>query len=133
MLLRRELTRIGLRYRVDVAALPGRPDVVLSRARIALFCDGDFWHGRNWRARKAKLSQGSNSAYWLAKIGTNRKRDRLHNRALERQGWLVVRVWESTVKANPALVAERIARLARQRARLSDQGKALPTSVLQAD
>jgi DNA mismatch endonuclease (patch repair protein) len=106
---------------------------VLARPRIALFCDGDFWHGHNWRARKAKLSRGSNSAYWLAKIATNRQRDRLHNRALEREGWLVLRVWESTVKTNPARVAAFVARLARQRVQRGECGAALTPGVLQVE
>jgi DNA mismatch endonuclease (patch repair protein) len=133
ILLRRELARMGLRYRTDVGALPGRPDVVLARARIALFCDGDFWHGHNWRAQKAKLSRGTNGGYWLAKIGTNRKRDRRHNRVLQQQGWLVLRVWESTVKANPTRVGQLVARLAQQRVRQSERGAALSAGILQVE
>jgi len=105
----------------------------LARARIALFCDGDFWHGYDWRTRKAKLSRGSNGAYWLAKIATNRKRDRLHNRVLQQQGWLVLRVWESTVKANPTRVGQLVARLARQRVRQGERGAALTAGVLQVE
>src|SRR5438045_3086924 len=66
--LRRALKRLGLRYRINVSVLPGRPDVVFADSRVAVFCDGDFWHGRAWRTRRVKLMGGSNSRYWVAKI-----------------------------------------------------------------
>src|ERR1700689_3766304 len=75
LLLRRTLKSRGLRYRVDVADLPGRPDIVFVNARVAVFCDGDFWHGRDLAARQAKLARGHNPAYWLAKIRGNVERD----------------------------------------------------------
>src|SRR5437667_9572629 len=65
--LRRELWKSGLRFRANVKTLPGRPDIVFSQAKVAVFCDGDFWHGRNWRTVKKKLSRGWNSGYWQAK------------------------------------------------------------------
>src|SRR5437899_1838735 len=58
--LRREFSRIGLRFRKNVASLPGKPDIVFLRARVLVFCDGDFWHGRNWRALRKKLLRGAN-------------------------------------------------------------------------
>ena len=73
--LRRALWRAGHRYRKNVATLPGKPDIVFVRARLAVFCDGDFWHGRNWPERKAKLEQGHNPGYWVAKIERNMERD----------------------------------------------------------
>src|SRR6266446_6323651 len=69
--LRRALWAAGFRYRKNVSDLPGRPDIVFLRARIAVFCDGDFWHGRDWESRRQKLGRGTNSAYWLAKIQAN--------------------------------------------------------------
>jgi DNA mismatch endonuclease (patch repair protein) len=111
MLLRKALWRRGHRYRVQSSKLPGRPDIVLARYRVIVFCDGDFWHGRNWRQRKKKLSGGWNAEYWVAKIGRNRTRDRVVNRTLRMIGWRVIRVWESDVKRDPDQVAEKISKL----------------------
>ncbi|HTU18668.1 MAG TPA: very short patch repair endonuclease [Gemmataceae bacterium] len=105
LLLRRAVWRLGLRYRKHVSNLPGNPDLVFRRARVLVFCDGDFWHGRNWHKLKAQLKRRHNAAYWLAKISRNRERDR-HNAAfLEAQGWLVLRFWESDIKKDPASAA----------------------------
>lgn len=109
-LLRSELWRLGLRFRKNVSSLPGKPDVVFRRERVAVFCDGDFWHGKNWEARRRKLRKGSNSKYWVAKIQSNIDRDRSDNRKLERLGWRVVRVWESQILADPANHARRVHR-----------------------
>ena len=97
MLLRRELRRRGLRYRLHSGNLPGRPDIVFLRQRIAVFCDGDFWHGRDLAARLAKLARGHNAEYWVAKVRRNTERDRDQTRALEESGWLVLRFWESDI------------------------------------
>jgi DNA mismatch endonuclease (patch repair protein) len=108
VLLRSALRARGVRYRSNVNSLPGCPDLILVQHRIAVFCDGDFWHGRNWAVRKSKLGAGWNAAYWVAKIERNRQRDREVTRALKRIGWRVIRVWESDVRGNPGRVARRI-------------------------
>ncbi len=105
LLLRRALWRLGLRYRKHAAHLPGKPDLAFASARLAVFCDGDFWHGRDWRRLRARLAKRHNPEYWLAKIGRNRARDRENNAALERQGWAVLRLWESDIKRAPAEAA----------------------------
>lgn len=102
LLLRQALWSAGLRYRKNPADLPGKPDVVFPRAKLAVFCDGDFWHGRNWEARRAKLSLGHNAEYWLAKIERNMQRDAEVTAALHEAGWLVLRFWESDVKRDVA-------------------------------
>lgn len=119
MKLRRALWRLGLRYRVDVAELPGRPDVVFRREKVAVFCDGDFWHGRGLDARIAKLAKGHNAPYWVAKIQTNVARDRRNEEALREAGWLVLRYWESDVLCESNVIAAKIleAVLARREAR----------------
>jgi DNA mismatch endonuclease, patch repair protein len=106
--LRRQLWRLGVRYRVDVRDLPGRPDIVLPRARIAIFCDGDFWHGRDLDARIAKLKRGHNAPYWVAKIAGNVARDRRNDEALAAAGWYVMRFWESDIHRDTTTIAERI-------------------------
>lgn len=107
VLLRRALTALGVRYRLHAKSLPGCPDLVIPGARIAVFCDGDFWHGRQWRQRRRKLQTGSNASYWIQKIRANVRRDRRNTRALCHMGWRVIRVWESDILEN----ADRQARL----------------------
>jgi DNA mismatch endonuclease, patch repair protein len=108
ILLRAALRAAGVRYRSNVKTLPGCPDLVLVRNRIAVFCDGDFWHGRHWAKRKTQLLAGWNSTYWVAKIARNRERDRVVTRALRERGWHVIRVWESEVRRNPERAAAKI-------------------------
>lgn len=115
LLLRSALWRLRLRYRVDVARLHGRPDIVFVVARVVVFCDGDFWHGRDWPTRRRKLRQGSNAPYWIEKIRTNMARDRARTAVLEREGWRVLRVWEGDILADPHRQALRIARVVRSR------------------
>jgi DNA mismatch endonuclease, patch repair protein len=115
--LRRALFAEGLRYRLHARHLPGRPDIVFPRARVAVFCDGDFWHGRNWRSRRQKLARGSNSSYWIAKIHANMLRDRRHDRELAARGWLVVRIWETDIVSDPTQQVKLVLRAVRTRAR----------------
>lgn len=104
-ILRSQLWRQGFRFRKNVLDLPGAPDVVFSRQRVAVFCDGDFWHGRNWEERRRKLEKGANPGYWIAKIESNRRRDQRQAAALRRLGWKVLRLWESDIKADPMAAA----------------------------
>jgi len=98
LLLRRALWAAGLRYQKNADDLAGKPDLVFRGARVAVFCDGDFWHGRHWERRRAKLLAGNNPAYWVAKIERNMTRDLLNTAQLERAGWRVVRFWELDIK-----------------------------------
>jgi DNA mismatch endonuclease (patch repair protein) len=98
----------GCRYRKNLGTLPGRPDVVFPGAKIAIFCDGDFWHGRDWELRRQKLSQGSNAGYWLAKIQRNMERDQQNNQRLQEAGWTVLRFWESEVRSDPEGAAQKV-------------------------
>ncbi|MGH8544866.1 MAG: very short patch repair endonuclease [Gammaproteobacteria bacterium] len=115
LVLRAALRGLGLKYRVGHRTLPGHPDIVFPEHRVAVFCDGDFWHGRDWARRRAKLAKGSNSSYWVAKIGGNRARDRHVTRSLKLLGWQVVRVWESEVRGDADRIAHQIAELLAQR------------------
>jgi DNA mismatch endonuclease (patch repair protein) len=110
LVLRRQLWAQGLRYRKHVTGLPGRPDIVFRAARVIVFCDGDFWHGRNWEERKRKLEVGHNAPYWLAKIERNMERDRARTALLESEGWTVLRFWETDVLRDPRSAADRIQR-----------------------
>jgi DNA mismatch endonuclease (patch repair protein) len=91
-----------------VAGLPGIPDLVFKRVRLAVFCDGDFWHGRDWLALRAKLLQRHNADYWVAKIERNRERDREQTSRLTGEGWLVLRFWESDIVSDPAAVVSQV-------------------------
>lgn len=104
-----ELRRMRLTFRRNVVSLPGKPDVVFVRQQLAVFCDGDFWHGRKWSVRSEKLARGSNAEYWVAKIEANIARDRRHRAKLRRAGWRVIRLWESDILRNPKLVAGKVA------------------------
>lgn len=115
LLLRRALWRLGCRYRKNVRNLSGKPDIVFPGPRVAVFCDGDFWHGKDWASRRRKLQDGHNADYWVAKIERNMERDRSHTAALEAEGWVVVRVWESDVRRDPDTIAESIAKIVRAR------------------
>lgn len=104
-LLGRSLFRLGLRYRKNVRTLPGCPDFVFAHSRVVVFCDGDFWHGRDWENRRAKLARGTNAPYWLAKVARNIERDREQEEALRARGWTVLRFWESEIQNDPESVA----------------------------
>src|SRR4051812_37657899 len=113
--LRRALWAAGCRYRKNSSDLPGRPDIVFVGARLAVFCDGDFWHGRDWETRRQKLSRGTNSAYWLAKIERNIERDQQNTRRLGEMGWTVLRFWESQIRSDLAGVVRTVLLNARPR------------------
>jgi DNA mismatch endonuclease (patch repair protein) len=107
-LLCRALWEQGLRYRKNVRTLPGKPDVVFSRARVAVFCDGDFWHGRHWKRLQGHLAEGANATYWIAKIARNRERDQEITTQLKAQGWRVLRLWETDILADPSRAAAQV-------------------------
>jgi DNA mismatch endonuclease, patch repair protein len=100
LLLRVALRKEGLRYRKNRRDLPGIPDIVFASARLVVFVDGDFWHGKDWKKRKMKLSGGHNANYWVRKIEMNISRDREQNQKLCHEGWTVLRVWESEIRSN---------------------------------
>jgi DNA mismatch endonuclease (patch repair protein) len=111
LILRRQLTRLGLRYRLDRADLPGRPDIVFPGCRVVVFCDGDFWHGRDLEERVRRLKLGHNAPYWVAKITSNVARDRRHDEALACDGWLVLRFWETDITRDASALASQIAQV----------------------
>jgi DNA mismatch endonuclease (patch repair protein) len=117
LLLRLALSRAGVRYRVDVSTITGRPDVVFPSAKLAVFCDGDFWHGRNIRTRVNRLAKGHNASYWISKIRTNIARDKRVDRILNKAGWAVLRLWETDIRSDPAAAAEVVLKTLRVRDR----------------
>ena len=97
IMLRKALWHKGLRYRKNYKGLPGKPDIVFTKQKIAVFVDGDFWHARGHQERPGEQVD-TNKSYWRKKLAGNVERDRFVNDALLEQGWLVLRFWESDVK-----------------------------------
>lgn len=93
--LRLALLHLGIRYRKNYKKLPGSPDIALTKYRIAVFCDSDFFHGYNWDARKCKIK--SNRDYWIHKIEENIQRDREYDNLLAEKGWIVLHFWEHQI------------------------------------
>lgn len=111
MLLRRELHRRGCRYRLHRRSLVGNPDIVFGPAKLAVFVDGDFWHGNAWRLRGLACLEDqfpTNREFWVAKLRRNIARDMEVNEVLTQDGWRVVRVWESDVLADVGAAADRV-------------------------
>jgi len=101
--IRRRAHARGLRYRIHVYRLPGRPDMVFTSARLVVFIDGDFWHGWRFPVWAHRLRP-----FWREKIERNRRRDAKNYRKLRRSGWSVMRIWEHEVKASPDRCVNRI-------------------------
>jgi DNA mismatch endonuclease (patch repair protein) len=109
--LRRALHARGLRYRLHAGDVAGRPDLVIRSRRLAVFVDGDMWHGNEHRRRgMASLEDlfPTRTQWWVAKIERNMQRDLEVNERLAADGWTVVRLWESEVLADPAAAADRV-------------------------
>ena len=113
--LRRAVFARGLRYRCVADDLPGRPDIVFRRAQVIVFCDGDFWHGRDLATRLMKLERGHNAPYWVAKIKGNVARDRRTDADLVARGWTVLRFWEGDISDDAESIADEISAVVRER------------------
>lgn len=96
MRLRKELYHRGLRYRVNFKKLPGAPDIVNKSLKLAIFVDGEFWHGYNWEKKKHSIK--SNRKFWIPKIERNIQRDQSNTKKLEAMGFTVMRFWEHQIK-----------------------------------
>ena len=95
----------GYRYRKNDKRLPGSPDIAILRHRIAIFVDGEFWHGKDWETRKSRLK--SNREYWIEKIEENIARDHRNDGLLLQAGWTPIHFWEKEViKSMPECIAE---------------------------
>jgi len=94
--LRKSLWGLGIRYRKNYKKLPGCPDIVITKNKLIVFIDGEFWHGHNWNIKKGKIK--ANPAFWIPKIERNMERDVENNEILKRLGFKVVRFWEHEIK-----------------------------------
>lgn len=91
--LRKALWHRGYRYRKNYKLLPGSPDIVLTKYKIAIFCDSEFFHGKDWEILKLRLEKGKNPDYWIKKIERNRNRDVETDKKLLFLGWTVIYFW----------------------------------------
>ena len=94
----------GLHFLQHSKRLPGKPDIVFGKKKVAVFVDSDFWHGHP----KRLIMPQTNIDYWKPKIERNKKRDRQVNRALRKNGWKVIRIWENDVKKNIDICLTRV-------------------------
>ena len=101
VILRKALWNAGFRYRKNYEKLPGKPDIALTKYKIAIFCDGEFFHGKDWEVLKPKLEKGNNPDFWIKKITRNQQRDEEVNKQLLFMGWTVIRFWGNEIKKNP--------------------------------
>lgn len=99
--LRKALWEKGYRYRKNYDKLPGKPDIVLTKYKIAIFCDGEFFHGKDWEVLKPKLMNSNNGEFWIKKISRNIERDNEIDKKLLFLGWTVIRFWGDEIKKNP--------------------------------
>lgn len=119
------LTELGLAWEAHVRDLPGRPDFVFRAAGVAVFVDGDFWHGWRFPAWRDKLS-----AAWEDKIAANRRRDLRTHRSLRAAGWKVVRIWEHQLERDAdACIAKILAALAGRGCRMKARSGAADITV----
>jgi DNA mismatch endonuclease (patch repair protein) len=98
---RKALWKWGVRYRKNVKSLFGKPDIAIKKYKLALFIDGDFWHGNNWEERHFSSQEemlASYSDYWQKKIRRNIERDKKVNEHYQTNGWTILRFWTSVIK-----------------------------------
>lgn len=101
LILRRALWERGYRYRKNYRLLPGSPDIALTKYKIAIFCDGEFFHGKDWEDLRKHLENSNNSTFWINKIARNIDRDDEVNKELKFMGWTVLRFWGADIKKHP--------------------------------
>lgn len=98
--LRKALWNRGYRYRKNYKELPGTPDIVIIKYKIAVFCASELFHGKDWEKLKVRLEDGKNPNYWIKKIERNRKRDMNNDKKLFSLGWTVIHFWGSDIMKN---------------------------------
>ena len=88
-------------YRKNYKKLPGSPDIALTRQKVAVFCDSEFWHGKDWEDKKQRLQKGNNPDFWINKIESNMQRDHENDQKLTALGWTVIHFWGEEIKKSP--------------------------------
>lgn len=111
LLLRKAVWRMGMRYRINDRQIYGKPDIIFSRVKLAVFCDGDYWHGHNWALRGYANLEDELAHYkpfWADKIRRNVRRDREVDEKLSCEGWSILRFWESDILRDPQECAQEV-------------------------
>lgn len=98
IMLRKALWNKGYRYRKNVKSLPGKPDIVITKYKIAVFCDGEFFHGKDWKLMREKLETSNNGEFWIKKISRNIEHDDEVDKELTYMGYTVLRFWGKDIK-----------------------------------
>ncbi len=98
VIFRKALWHRGYRYRKNVKDLPGKPDIAITKYKIAIFCDSEFFHGKDWDILRLRLENGNNPEYWIKKIARNIERDDEISKQLFAMGWTVLRFWGNDIK-----------------------------------
>jgi DNA mismatch endonuclease (patch repair protein) len=99
ILLQKLLRSKGIKFKKYFSSLPGKPDISILSKKVAIFVDGEFWHGYQWQEKKRKIR--TNRAYWLPKIEKNILRDKQNNKKLKKEGWKVLRFWQQQIIKDP--------------------------------
>lgn len=111
--LAKALWKLGFRYRKNYKKLPGSPDIAILKYHLAVFVDGEFWHGKNWEHRKEQLK--SNRLYWIEKIEENISRDKRNDILLIEMGWIPIHFWEQEVNKELVSCVSRITAMTENR------------------
>lgn len=98
--LRKALWHKGYRYRKNYKDLPGSPDICLTKYKIAIFCDSEFFHGKDWEVLRPRVEKGNNGSYWVKKIQENIDRDNEKDKRLMFLGWTVIHFWGKDILKN---------------------------------
>ncbi|ATD64785.1 very short patch repair endonuclease [Neisseria weixii] len=106
LLLAKAMWQLGLRYRKNNKTVFGKPDFSFKKYKVAVFVDGEFWHGKDWEIKKARIK--GNREFWVAKIERNMRRDKEVTNRLKAEGWEVLRFWGKEVAKNPQVFAGKI-------------------------
>ncbi len=112
LLLRKALWHKGVRYRINDKKVFGKPDISIKKYKIAVFCDSEFWHGKDWETKKLEIK--SNQDFWYNKIEKNIERDKLVNKTLEKDGYFVLRFWGKEIHKNLNSCVEKIINVIQQ-------------------
>lgn len=106
LVLAKAMWALGLRYRKNSGSIFGKPDFSFKKYKVAVFVDGEFWHGKDWEQRKAEIK--GNREFWIAKIERNIRRDMEVTGRLKAEGWTVLRFWSNDVVKNAGCHAEKV-------------------------
>ena len=98
LILRKYLWNKGLRYKKNFKGLPGKPDIAITKYKIAVFCDSEFFHGKDWDKQRSKIEKSVNSEYWIKKIERNIQRDKKKDIELKDLGWNVIHFWSKDIE-----------------------------------